>query len=229
MADQFQPPTGGMVQCEVTGKWVPPDQIVVFHGKRVCAEGKQRILEMLKAGEMLPGELERPTVMRRFGCMFADGLVLGFTWGLVAMIFGVGAFFSSPSPLSDRSVLFTQGLLGIIGAGVYIAYYGLMHGMWGQTLGKMAGKLKVVMRDGSPANMRTTLLRAVYFIGPNILPSIGFLFVGFDDVTGMMVVQFANILVGAYTLANIIFALIDRTEQRAIHDRLAGTRVIVVS
>ena len=33
---------------------------------------------------------------------------------------------------------------------------------------------------------------------------------------------------GAYGIVNIIMALVDRDKQRALHDRLAGTRVIRV-
>lgn len=37
-----------LVQCEVTGTWHHPDDVVVFLNKTVCAEGKERLLEAQK-------------------------------------------------------------------------------------------------------------------------------------------------------------------------------------
>lgn len=37
--------------CQVTGKVVPGDQIIEFQGYRVCAEGKQILLDRLRSGE----------------------------------------------------------------------------------------------------------------------------------------------------------------------------------
>lgn len=53
-----QPPEPGMdnmVQCEITGQWVPQDETVVIQGYRVCAEGKAELLDSLAAGDHIGG------------------------------------------------------------------------------------------------------------------------------------------------------------------------------
>ena len=82
----------GLVQCEITGKWVPEDEIVEFQGRMVCAEGKELLLERLRSGELLPGEMETPSIGKRFGCLFVDGLVLG----VVSIVIGAGLLSIGP-------------------------------------------------------------------------------------------------------------------------------------
>ncbi len=44
-----------MAQCEISGEWVPVDELVTFQGKRVSAAGKQMLLDQLAAGESPAG------------------------------------------------------------------------------------------------------------------------------------------------------------------------------
>ena len=82
--------------------------------------------------------------------------------------------------------------------------------------------------------MKTAFLRALYLYGPFLIMFLGvFLFTPSytpnpfrNDTEGIVLIIQAIALL--YWFANIIVALLDRAEQRAIHDRLAKTRVIVV-
>jgi uncharacterized RDD family membrane protein YckC len=205
----------GFAQCAVTGKIVPEDELVMINGQRVCAEGKAILLERLRAGEAIPGELLRPRMLLRLGCSIIDVLILlvpGFVIGIVTGIGVVATRTRSDTGLAVAVSVVTQS--------VVILYYALMHGSRGQTVGKMAGKLSVVNLNGTPINMGTAFVRAFAYGGPNLLAAITLLV---DPSIGAL----ANIVVGFYGLANVMFALLDRSQQRALHDRIAGTRVVM--
>lgn len=214
-ADELSQPAMG--QCAVTGKIVPEDELVMIQGQRVCAEGKAILLERLKAGESLPGEGERPTVLRRFGCIFVDGLIMGGASSLIGLATGVSVGFNTRNGSADP---LTAGVITLIAQSFTIVYFGLLHGSRGQSLGKMAGKLVVVKQDGSPIDMGTAFIRALAYGGPGYANGVALL-TGNVAFVGM-----AGIIVGAYGLIDLLCALFDRSQQRALHDRIAGTRVI---
>ncbi len=222
-----------LVQCEVTGQWVTEDEIITIQGRRVCAEGKAELLERLKSGESMPGELERPAAFRRFACMFVDGLVLGLAGIILGFLFLGPAFFTAYAQQgTGGTVAMGIGLtlLQLANTGIAVAYYTLMHGRTGQTLGKMAGKIKVVKADGTPITTQIAFARIFYLYAPTyvaavlmpiaVLTQSPYLTVGANIVNG---------LGGMYIIASVIVALVDRDQQRSIHDRLAKTRVIRIN
>lgn len=202
-----------MGQCSITGKMVPEDELVTIQGHRVCAEGKAILLERLKSGEAMPGEDERPTVLRRFGCIFLDGLIIGVPFavlnGVVTAMLG-----------RSTSASFVLGLLSLLTTTVQVVYFGQMHGSSGQTLGKKAGKLVVVNLDGSPISVRTGYIRALAYSGPGYLSGLAML-VGIPGI-----VLISSVAVGLWGLTDTLLALFDRSMQRSLHDRIAGTRVV---
>jgi uncharacterized RDD family membrane protein YckC len=209
----------GMGRCEITGKIVPEDELVVINGQRVCAEGKAILLERLKAGEALPGEAERPTALRRFACIVVDGVIWWvINVGIVALFVGVG-FAAGMRP--GIGVLY--GVAQLVVTAIVIGYFALMHGIRGQSLGKMAGKLKVVRVDGRPMDLQTGFIRALAFSGPSILPAV------LAMVGAYLLQTIAGGLVLLYFFAQVLVALLDRSQQRSIHDRIAGTRVVVIN
>jgi uncharacterized RDD family membrane protein YckC len=208
-----------MGQCSVTGKMVPEDELVTIHGQRVCAEGKAILLQRLKAGEAMPGEMERPPVLRRVGCIFLDMLILGIPFWIIRVAMG-----GSLQTLTTTTVVFT-----LIQAIVQIIYFGQFHANSGQTLGKMAGKIILVNRDGSPVSVGTAYIRALLYPGPSLLVawfSIVVIFV-LPRLMAVSLIGGVNIIVGIYFILDSLFALFDRNAQRALHDRIAGTRVIL--
>ena len=222
MAADSPPPAEGMVQCQVTGKWVPADELITFQGYTVCAEGKEELVQRLKSGERLPGEMERPGFWRRFGCLFLDGIVMG----IVAMVLNVAIMgtllITDPSRL--EALKGKQAVASLIGMVIGLAYFTLLHGTRGQTLGKMAGKIKVVRLDGSAIGVPTAFVRALFYMGPQaVVPFMMFAFVAGSATLGIV-----QLVSGLYVLANCLVLLSDRAQQRAIHDRAAGTRVIMI-
>ena len=209
MTLQDADPLPQLAPCSVTGKMVPEDELVTFQGQRVCAEGKAILLERLQAGEGLPGEFKRPTVLRRFGCIFLDGLIVVLP---LAILTGIVAGTSGSMQIG--------GAISLLAVCVEIVYFGQMHASGGQTVGKKAGKLKVVNLDGSAISTKTAYVRAVAYIGPGALTALA-------TIAGSVpLIGIANGVVGLYALANTLAALFDSKRQRALHDHIAGTRVI---
>lgn len=217
------PSREGMAQCEITRQWVPEDEIIVIQGHRVCAAGKQELLDRLKSGEALPGEMERPTVLRRLACAFVDGIVLFVIMlGLQVVIVGETIFSAMGSPAAaeqfQQEVAMSSLLLFFIG----FAYYTVLHGTRGQTLGKMAGRIKVVRPDGKAIGMGKAFVRTLAFDGPQIITP-------FIALSGNMQAQTLFSRIGTvYILVNVVVLLLDSAQNRAIHDRVAGTRVVAI-
>jgi len=199
----------------MTGQVVPEDELVLLNGKRVCAEGKAILLEQMKAGEA-PGETERPSDIRRFGCMILDNIILGVPFLILNFaVVGVAAAGST------AGVDLTAGAIQLINSFVAVAYFTLMHGTRSQTLGKMAGKLKVVRMDGLPMDMTTAFIRALAYTGINLIPAILIFF----SLSAIVTIGINGMIV-IYAFVNAIMALVDRANQRTLHDRIAGTRVV---
>lgn len=239
-----------LVQCEVTGNWIPADEVITFQGKRVGAEGKAILLERLRSGADGPGSLVAPSVFARFGGMFVDGIIGSIAGAVIALPIGFMILsatakegleaFGPQSPAAD----FLQSFFQLFASIVLIGYFAYFHSRSGQTPGKKMAHTKVVTIDGAPVAVQQAFWRGVYFYGPNFLTSLfGVIFAilqlgGSSDPgepISPAVAGFAMLLIavsavsGIYALANILFALFDRSRQRAIHDRLAGTRVIRVA
>ncbi|MBI4584423.1 MAG: RDD family protein [Planctomycetes bacterium] len=227
---ELSPEFAGMVKCAVTGKWVPVDEIVEIQGLRVCAEGKEVLLSRLKSGEAPPGQLERPSSWRRIGCMILDNFFMSIIFGIFYGIFIFAYLIRQGDLMAPAANLKMQVFAGFVGSAFFIAYFAFFHGWRGQSIGKMAGRIRVVKLDGSPVEVRTAFLRAVYYIAPNFLPALaGVVFsqlVNPDDA--MIFVGFTSLFVYLYWFANCVVALVDRDKQQAIHDRLAKTRVVMV-
>ncbi|HEV7301138.1 MAG TPA: RDD family protein [Tepidisphaeraceae bacterium] len=195
----------------MTGQVLPEDELVTIQGQRVSAEGKAILLDRLRSGETMPGELEKPTVMRRFGAIFLDALIIGLPFAVIGGVMGA----------SGNLDLVQNGILTFISTAVTVIYFGAMHARNGQTLGKMAAKLYVVKNsDGSKISTGTAYLRSLVYGGLSFLSA-------FAEMTGApVIIGVAAIIVGIWGIANVLFALFDRDRQRALHDRITGTRVI---
>lgn len=211
-----------LVKCEITGKLVPPDEIIEIQGHRVCAEGKEELLQRLRSGEMMPGELDRPSVIHRFGCIFLDHIILGVPF-VILMLAIVGTVMVQPD--SKAEIIRNQGLVGFLVIVINVAYFTILHGTRGQTLGKMAGKIKVVNLDGSKLTMGSAFWRAILYVGPQI--AVPFVQMGAPEAMGLSTALGG--IGSVYALVNCICVLADSDKRRALHDRLAGTRVIKVS
>ena len=121
----------------------------------------------------------------RFVAAFIDGLILSVAFFPINLVF---------SALSDRFYVWgswdwregvSAGLLilfNLIRVGAGWAYYTVMTGRYGATLGKMLLKLKVVGEDMGPVSYGTAALREIVgkFVS-GLVCAIGYIWAGFDD------------------------------------------------
>lgn len=213
-------PAPGMAQCSITKKWFPEDELVTFQGQMVSAEGKQRLLDRLHTGVEANDEFVRPTVWRRFGCIFLDGVLLGVFGLLLDAFLGI-SFLSNPGPKPNTDLTAMASLLGLAAA---IFYFGLLHGWKGQSFGKMAGNLRVINMDGTPISKAKAFARAVAYTFGNTLFVLA-------TVLGLLthsaaIIGFGSFAAAVWWLTDVILALVDTRMQRSLHDRICGTRVI---
>jgi len=228
------------VMDDITGKQVPADETVVLHGYRVGPEGKQQLLERLQAGESPTGEPERPGFWRRVGCYLLDSLIIGAVTGCLAgalMAGFMGALMSSgqvapgggpggTAATARPTVLAMQGGVQMLAQFVMLAYFAIQHASSGQTIGKRAGRLRVVNMDLTPISTGTAWLRGLYIFAPGLLAGLVLLMAPLGPITINTVFTIVNFGGGIYVLINFIIGLADTQSQRALHDRWSGTRVI---
>jgi uncharacterized RDD family membrane protein YckC len=93
---------------------------------------------------------------RRVLATIVDGIVLGVLFAVVSILFG-------ESSTSGTSVNFSMGTFPTLGIFILaMAYYILMEGYLGQTLGKMLLGIKVVREDtGEVPGIRVAAIRSV--------------------------------------------------------------------
>ena len=78
-------------------------------------------------------------------------------------------------------------------------YWVTFHWLWGQTLGKMAMKIRVVTVDGGPLSLGIVVLRYIGYLLSALTLGVGYLMVAF------------------------------RADRRGLHDLVAGTRVVRIN
>jgi len=95
----------------------------------------------------------------RAGAFLIDAIFLALVATVVEFVVG------------EIPKIFSDGMLGIF-------YFSVCHGIWGQTLGKMLFKIKVVTVEGLPISMSTALLRSFATILSQLTLGIGYLMAG---------------------------------------------------
>jgi len=116
----------------------------------------------------------------------------------IVLLFAQGILFSAGWMLSGGSMgggMAVKGVVNLFGTLIGAAYGIVFHWLWGQTLGKMALQIRVVSVDGGPLSLGQAVGRYFATLLSALILGIGFLMAGI------------------------------RSDKRALHDLLAGTRV----
>jgi uncharacterized RDD family membrane protein YckC len=180
----------GVRRCARCGTPFCPDCLVEISGRPFCATCKSEQLLDVRSG-VDRSQLQYATVLRRFGAVFLDGLLVAIPmYVLIGVVIFVPASQGQPvNPLFN--------LIGIPFAFLSLVYEGLMLQFKnGQTLGKMALKVRVVRPDGSPMST--------------------------GQVWGRVVMR---TVLGCLWIVDYIPAFFTQ-EKTTLHDMVAGTRVI---
>lgn len=160
------------------------------------------------------------TAGRRFWAGFVDGLVFMPLGWLESWVYW------SPRP---AAVLISWMLISYP---IYWLYSVLMHGFYGQTLGKMALNVKVVDISEAPISMKQAFWRdSVYVVINTIALMISIYYV----LTGRLTNANPDALVPAELILGIatllwsvgeILTCLTNKKRRALHDFIAGTVVV---
>lgn len=136
---------------------------------------------------------------KRFLARIVDLLVY------VAFSCAIGFAFIGTDP--DDVGFGKEAAAGAVATVVYFFYEGLMLNNNGQTLGKMATRIRVVrVADGGPVQGSPAWTRAGVFALPLVVPCVGFVF----------------------WVVNVMWHLWDRPWQQCLHDKAAHTTVIAL-
>lgn len=177
-----------VVECSVCHQTFPADQTIQYGTERVCAGCKPKFIQGLREGAVvMSNALVYAGFWRRFFAKLLDTILL----------FGVGLLLALAIPAVGNSAA-AQATINIFGNVLGLAYSIIFLGWRGQTLGKMALKVKVVNPDGTP--------------------------IGWGKAVGR---PFAEILSGCTIFIGYLISIFD-DEKRTLHDRLANTRVIKI-
>ena len=162
------------------------------------------------------------TIGARFLALIIDSLL---------SIILTAIFYASYATFSDSARIF-EYLGGVLILMLPIIYTVGMHARYGQTLGKMAAKVKVLDLEENPINLGQAIIRSL----PQIIPL--FLVIGFQNpqfIEGsasaadkMIMPYVSGITTGLlwiWNIADIIVAL-SSEKHRALHDYIVGTVVI---
>lgn len=214
--------------CDVTRKPVRLADTVEFRRRRVSAEGKNILVDRLKFGDPATAGLVRPSFIRRLLGTMLDGFLIGSASGVLMMFVAIPMAIPTamrgeePSPVAG---LFVMTAVNLIVALLTFFYYAVMHWKFGQTVGKMAAKYKVVNMDGTPITLRTAMLRSFWSNGASILgQALPFVFGAFMPLAAMVLALGFSV----YGIANSVALIVDTKYGRALHDRLSGTRVVML-
>ncbi|MET0333712.1 MAG: RDD family protein [Rhizobacter sp.] len=160
------------------------------------------------------GELQAPSLRRRFACMVYEGLLL-FGVGLLCGALGTAALkLASGAPHEASSVLILQ----VIGIGVYGAYFVWFWSARGQTLAMQTWHIKLINARGTNVSVPHALLRyaacAVWLVPPVVVARLNH----WSAVTEML----------AVVAWIVVYALSSRLhpQRQFWHDVLCGTRQI---
>lgn len=158
------------------------------------------------------------TALARFWAGVIDGLVLMPLGWLDRWILGA----NRPVVILIAWMLFSHP--------AYWLYSVLMHGFYGQTLGKKAFGVKVLDVSESPITMRQAFLRESIYIAINtiaLILSIYFLLSGSRGDSESVSIAAMTLGLGAllWFVAEILTCLLNQ-KRRAIHDFIAGTVVV---
>ena len=185
----------GVVACTRCGGSFCGDCLVMIHGQPYCATCKNEKLLDVQSGTDR-AQLSLATFGRRFAALWIDRMMFG-VGAIVIMVIAV-VLTQRGGKVEDSFVVVFAVLFGAVYLGM-IVYEALMLSSRGQTVGKMALKIKVVRPDGSPITTGQAWGRSVL----------------------------RGVMIHVLSLLNYIPAMVTK-EKTCIHDLVANTRVVNV-
>jgi uncharacterized RDD family membrane protein YckC len=162
----------------------------------VCAGCKPGFFQRLQQGEAPHQNLAYAGFWLRFAAKLIDAVILYIAQVPINSAFGISMTGQAGQNPLEGGYFLRMGMATSLNLVVGIAFTVFFLGRFGATPGKMALKLKVVRPTGAPISYAQALGRYLSEIVSSLTCLVGYLLVAFD------------------------------AERRALHDRIASTRVI---
>jgi uncharacterized RDD family membrane protein YckC len=201
--------------CASCAHLFPVTDLAIYGESAICADCKPAWAQRLRQGmtATATGNLRYAGFWIRVGAHLIDSIILSAVFGSIFFLFFGGTFFevirqaaeagrqgNQPDQAAIAALMAPMmswiGLFQLLGLAASLAYYAFFWVRFGATPGKMAVGIKVVRPDGGPISVGQAIGRFFAYILSGIILYIGYMMAGWDD------------------------------QKRALHDRLAETRVI---
>ena len=189
--------TGPLIWCDLCGRQVGQEETLVLQGKRVCSECKPIAVERVREGIPLVTSYSLPYA--GFWIRFAAKFIDGIILGVFNQIVlaVMGLGAFQTNTRADAAQAVTMMWIAqLVIFAASCAYNTLFVGAYGGTPGKLLCGLRIVQPDGTKVSYLRALGRYFAEILSAMILMIGYLMAAFDS------------------------------EKRALHDRIASTRVI---
>lgn len=160
----------GLNPCTRCDRLYCPDCLVQLKGSRFCGACKGDAVKDLQSGLRTTGSgLQLAGIGPRIVALIIDQIVIFFIMMVLAIVtIGIAAA-TNPGPDSMVMPLAVFAFYGLLLGGIF-CYHALMLQWKGQTLGKMAMKIKVVTPEGGPITPGQAWIRVlVMFLLSNCL------------------------------------------------------------
>lgn len=154
----------GLVACSGCAGTFCPNCLVYLQGAPVCGSCKANTLRDARAGVVTQG-LDLASISRRFGALFLDGMMLNILSRLLEVLILV---LLGGAAASDSASAIAYLLAFVFIVVLFVAYDTAMVASRGQTLGKMALKVKVVSATGGDVTTGQAFIRAIIKLIPII-------------------------------------------------------------
>lgn len=185
--------------CSVCGKSYSAHDVVHYENDTICFNCKNVYFQKVRegVGGNKNSEMIYASISKRFLASVVDGLITYIMLIAISLIL-TGSITSMFRPAAEGAqALGSAALFSFFVPQILSAlYYVLFLGWRGATPGKMLLKIKVVRPDGSPISYGASFLRYIGVFISSIILMMGYIMAFFDK------------------------------ENRTLHDRIAGTRVI---
>ncbi|MBN1522131.1 MAG: RDD family protein [Candidatus Aureabacteria bacterium] len=180
-------------KCSRCGRDFCNSCLVEIKDNILCGACKKDYLRDIQSGTV--GQYHFAGFWIRFLAFFVDSIVLNIIYQPIQIVVN---FTIGPASGNTPGPYFFLATLGLMAFNMTLnmAYYTFLHGKYGQTLGKMACRIKVINQDGTSISYLKAFGRYWGFFLSSIILQIGNIMAGFDD------------------------------EKKALHDRLCETYVI---
>lgn len=189
--------------CAASGKRYPKRDMLQYEGKWIAAEHRDAYFQRLREGVaqpgvgVVPGPYGYGGFWRRFFARIIDGLIQSIP--IMILSFGVGMYYGASGDFQATSTgdaVMLQLMIQGLAIAVALSYEVFFVRKYDATPGKLAMGLKLLRSDGSKLSVGRIVGRYFSTFLSGFILGIGYLMAAFDS------------------------------EKRALHDRIAETRVI---